>query len=197
MENTDDRTFWNDRYLNKETGWDIGHVSTPLKEYIDQLTNKNIRILIPGCGNSYEAEYLLKSGFSNITLVDISAIAVENLKTKFQENKEINVLNEDFFKHEGKYDLVLEQTFFCAINPSLRKEYVAKTHDLLARNGKLCGLMFNCDFDKAGPPFGGNTVAYEKLFEPYFEILTMEACHNSIAPRQGSEVFFIFRKKSA
>lgn len=32
----------------------------PLKVYFDQLTNKDLKILIPGGGNSHEAEYLLK-----------------------------------------------------------------------------------------------------------------------------------------
>ncbi|MDO8993629.1 MAG: SAM-dependent methyltransferase, partial [Daejeonella sp.] len=46
-------SFWNERYRLNDTGWDLGHVSPPLKTYIDQLTDKNLRILIPGCGNSY------------------------------------------------------------------------------------------------------------------------------------------------
>ena len=29
--------YWNDRYLNNEFEWDIGYVSTPLKNYIDIL----------------------------------------------------------------------------------------------------------------------------------------------------------------
>ena len=48
-------TFWNNQYNANTTNWDLGEVSPPLKEYIDQLTNKNLRILIPGCGNTYEA----------------------------------------------------------------------------------------------------------------------------------------------
>ncbi|MCB0465166.1 MAG: SAM-dependent methyltransferase, partial [Aequorivita sp.] len=59
-------TFWNHKYLSGETGWDIGYVSTPIKEYIDQLSDKNLKILIPGGGNSYEAEYLFESGFNNV-----------------------------------------------------------------------------------------------------------------------------------
>lgn len=39
--------YWNNRYLQHQTGWDIGTVSTPLKEYIDQLSDKQISILIP------------------------------------------------------------------------------------------------------------------------------------------------------
>jgi methyl halide transferase len=61
-----DNNYWNTRYLEEQTGWDIGYPSTPLKEYIDQLTNKSIRILIPGCGNGYEGEYLHQNGFTNV-----------------------------------------------------------------------------------------------------------------------------------
>ena len=76
--------FWNDKYTTNQTGWDLKAPSTPLKGYIDQLEDKNIRILIPGCGNAYEAEYLLEQGFTNITLIDISEIVVEKIKEKFK-----------------------------------------------------------------------------------------------------------------
>ena len=41
------KEYWEQRYTNQETGWDIGSSSTPLKEYIEQLENKNLKILIP------------------------------------------------------------------------------------------------------------------------------------------------------
>lgn len=88
--------FWNDKYITNQTGWDLKAPSTPLKEYIDQLEDKNIRILIPGCGNAYEAEYLLEQGFTNITLIDISEIVVEKIKEKFKHNPNIKVLHQDF-----------------------------------------------------------------------------------------------------
>ena len=34
------KNYWNNRYKKKETGWDVGYASTPLKNYIDQLENK-------------------------------------------------------------------------------------------------------------------------------------------------------------
>ncbi|WP_315822136.1 hypothetical protein [Paraflavitalea speifideaquila] len=64
--------YWDNRYQHQQTGWDIGYVSTPIKDYIDQLIHKDLAILIPGCGNSYEAEYLLQQGFTHITLIDIA-----------------------------------------------------------------------------------------------------------------------------
>ena len=81
-----DSNSWNQRYISKNTGWDIGHVSTPIKEYIDQISNKNIKILIPGCGNAYEAEYLYQNGFKNIFLVDFSKKALDNFIINIQKH---------------------------------------------------------------------------------------------------------------
>ncbi|MFT7344682.1 MAG: hypothetical protein ACI9XP_001269, partial [Lentimonas sp.] len=58
MENNLDEFYWSERYKNLNTQWDIGRVSPPLRAYFDQLTDKSARILIPGCGRAYEAEYL-------------------------------------------------------------------------------------------------------------------------------------------
>jgi methyl halide transferase len=80
--------YWDNRYLNNETGWDMNQVSPPLKGYIDSLENKDLKILIPGCGNAYEAEYLLEKGFKNITLIDFSKVVTDKLREKYK-NKPI------------------------------------------------------------------------------------------------------------
>lgn len=188
-------TFWNNQYNANTTGWDLGQVSPPLKAYIDQLTNKNLRILIPGCGNTYEAEYLLQQGFTNITLIDIAPTLVEQLKKKFAANPNIKIILGNFFNHNDEYDLILEQTFFCAINPPLRKAYVAKMKELLATNGKLVGVLFDKEFEQKGPPFGGRKSDYIPLFKNDFNFVTFESCYNSFHKRQESELFVILQKK--
>lgn len=195
MEKDLNSTFWDNRYKSRETGWDVGNISTPLKDYIDQLNDKDISILIPGCGNAYEAAYLLEHGFTNITLVDISPLLVDAVKEKFSEylNKQLNVICADFFNLEGNFDLILEQTFFCALDPSFRKKYVEKMHEVLKPGGKIAGVLFNRDFE-GGPPFGGDKNEYQKLFAEKFDIKKMEVCHNSIEPRKGNELFVIFSK---
>ena len=187
-----DAGYWNNRYEKTETGWDIGSVSSPLKAYIDQLSDKHLSILIPGCGNAYEAEYLLQHGFTNITLIDISSVLVESIKEKFAAytGKQLHVIVGDFFKLDKQFDLVLEQTFFCALHPSQREAYVHKMAEILKPGGKLAGVLFNRDFE-GGPPFGGDTTEYEQLFSKKFLIKTMAACYNSIEPRKGSEVFVV------
>lgn len=188
--------FWDNRYLSDQTGWDIGFPSTPLRDYIDQLKSKELSILIPGCGNAYEAEYLLENGFLHLSVVDISPVLTQRLKEKFKRwlNSELTVITGDFFGLDGTYDLVLEQTFFCALDPDLRTEYVKKIHSLLNPGGKLVGLLFDRSFE-GGPPFGGSKDEYITLFSPFFHIRTMEPCYNSIKPRMGTELFIILEKK--
>jgi SAM-dependent methyltransferase len=184
------KEYWNNRYLQQQTGWDIGSVAPPLKEYIDQLINKNISILIPGCGNAYEAAYLLQQGFKNVTLVDIAPAATAAVEDKLSTyiNNGLRIITGDFFDLKTTYDLILEQTFFCALDPTLRSTYVEKMVSLLNPDGKLVGLLFNRYFE-GGPPFGGSKLEYQELFTPQFNIQMMDTAYNSIAPRAGTELF--------
>lgn len=195
METRFDKAFWESKYSIEETGWDIGYASTPLTTYFDQLSNKEIRILIPGGGNCYEAEYLYEQGFKNIFVIDIAEQPLKNLKKRFPNFPDNHLINDDFFSHQEKYDLIVEQTFFCALDPVLRKKYVEKMVELLAEKGKLAGLLFDFELTEEGPPFGGSSEEYLKLFPPYFNIKKLEKCDNSIQPRAGRELFFIFEKK--
>ncbi len=190
-----DESFWTEKYINGYTGWDIGYVSTPLKEYIDQLSDKNLKILIPGGGNSYEAEYLFHKGFKNIFVIDISPIPLENLAKRVPFFPKENLLHQDFFTLEETYDLILEQTFFCAQDPQLRPQYVSKMYDLLKPNGKLVGVLFNIPLNDDKPPFGGNQAEYQSLFSEKFKIETMETAYNSIPQRTGNELFIIMKRK--
>lgn len=186
--------YWNQRYINNAAQWDLGTVSPPLKAYFDQLPNKDISILIPGAGNSYEAIYLMEQGFTNITVIDIAPAVIQPLQEKYKNQSAIRFIHTDFFDWQGKYDLIVEQTFFCALNPDLREKYVAKMANLLSANGKLVGLLFNRQFE-GGPPFGGEKSYYQHLFEIYFQIDCMDPCYNSVAPRSGTELFFIAQRK--
>ncbi len=192
---TTNEVFWDTQYREGNTKWDVGGVSTPLKEYFDQLTDKSAAILIPGAGNAYEAEYLDKLGFSNITVVDNSPTVIQQFKervTIFPENKIFNI---DFFKLTGQFDLIIEQTFFCAISPSLRLEYAKKVASLLKPSGKLVGLMFDAPLNTNNPPYGGDCNEYRSYFNPFFDIQIMETSYNSISTRIGKEVFVKIIKK--
>ncbi|GAB5418663.1 MAG: methyltransferase domain-containing protein [Crocinitomicaceae bacterium] len=184
--------FWSDRYESDRTGWDLGQVSPPIQSYIDQLDDKDLHILIPGCGNGYEAEYLWNQGFKNVEVIDLAKAPLENLRKRCPEFPSDQLHQGDFFSHQGQYDLIFEQTMFCAIDPSLRQAYADQVHALLKPNGRLVGVLFNRDFD-GGPPYGGNKAEYQEYFSSFSE-KQMEPCYNSIEPRQGSELFVRIQK---
>jgi len=194
-----EQSYWTTRYEEERIGWDIGHPSTPLKAYIDQLENKEVSILIPGAGNAYEAEYLFHSGFRNVFVMDISSIPLNTFRERNPDFPKEQLLNVDFFEYEGSFDLILEQTFFCSFVPTdeNRSAYAQHMASLLKDGGKLVGLWFDIPLtgDMEKRPFGGNKQLYLKYLAPYFEVLVFEPCYNSIPPRAGSELFGIFKKR--
>lgn len=193
-----EKEFWTNRYQENKTGWDIGYPSTPLKAYIDQLDNKDLKILIPGAGNAYEAEYLWQQGFTNIHVLDISEFPLQALQQRVPDFPAAQLLLGNFFEQKGQYDLIIEQTFFCSFEPTKvsRTAYAQKMANLLAGGGKLVGLWFDIPLviGTSKRPFGGTKETYLAYLNPHFKVKTFEACHNSIKPRSGSELFGIFEK---
>jgi hypothetical protein len=190
-----EKSYWDNRYENQDTAWDVGTITNPIKYYIDQLSDKSIKILIPGAGNGHEAEYLVNQGFYNIFVLDIVQKPLDDLKKRIPKLPENHFICEDFFSHQSHYDLILEQTFFCAINPNERIKYVQKMTQLLPQNGKIVGLLFCFPFDEnSGPPFGGSIQEYVQLFSKDFH-LSINKCYNSIKPRDGKELFIKLIKK--
>jgi len=195
----EEQSYWTQRYTKNQTGWDIGYIATPIKEYIDQLTDKNLKIFIPGAGNAYEAEYLFKQGFKNVFVMDISEKPLVAFSKRVPEFPKSQLILGNFFTHKGNYDLIIEQTFFCSFIPTKKKrsEYVLKMFDLLKSKSKLVGLWFDIPLtdDMEKRPFGGTKNLYLSYLETHFETIIFQKCHNSIPERQGNELFGIFRKK--
>ncbi len=186
--------YWQKCYSEGKTGWDIGYIATPLKEYFDQLTDKSIKILVPGAGNAYEVEYLYRNNFKNTFLLDFASQSINDFFERFSMFPENQTINEDFFQHNNKYDLIVELAFFSSLKPEIREKYVAKMYNLLNPGGKLIGLLFKHEFGNPFPPFGGTKIEYEELFGSKFIIQKMELAYNSIKPRANRELFIILEK---
>ena len=191
-----DAEYWDSQWKSETTGWDLGMACPQLTHFIDIISDKSSRVLIPGCGSAYEAEYLLKKGFQDITLIDIAENACDRLRQKFNGESRITILCEDFFNLDSKFDTIIEQTFFCALPPSMRIRYVWKMHQILNPGGKIQGVLFNKQFEKAGPPFGGDIDEYKRLFGTLFQIEQMELAEHSATPRAGSELAISLIKNS-
>ena len=150
--------FWEDIYLENDTGWDLKGV-TPV---FDTISNELIqgKVCIVGCGRGYDAIMFAKKGF-DVTAVDFAPTPISELnKLAIQKSVTITTVQDNIFSLVGKYpdtfDYVIEQTCFCAIHPSRRKEYEILVRTILKSGGKLVGLWYPLDKsqEEGGPPWG-------------------------------------------
>ena len=186
--------YWSGKYKQQNMGWDVGSITTPIKAYIDQLNDKSIKILVPGCGKGYEVKYLHDRGFNNVKVIDLSPEPFKYLIPQCSNWKRDAFIIGDFFDHEGMYDLILEQTFFCSLKPIFRQAYADKMNRLLFPKGKLVGVLFNINLGIDNPPFGGSKEDYIEFFNQGFKANVFDTCYNSIKPRSGAELFINLSK---
>ncbi|MBN2893802.1 MAG: methyltransferase domain-containing protein [Bacteroidales bacterium] len=187
--------YWDNLFLNKKTGWDIGYAAPAITEYFDQIKDKNVKILIPGAGNAYEAEYLNNNGLKNTYVLDFSTEAIKSFKKRCPNFPDERIIIQDFFEHTNKYDYIIELAFFTSFTPENRNKLVQKLSKLLNEKGKYVGLLFTHEFEKPYPPFGATKQIYDDLFLKYFNYKTFEIAYNSIKPRKNREYFIILEQK--
>ncbi|TGE10452.1 methyltransferase domain-containing protein [Hymenobacter fodinae] len=198
LDYTLDAAYWQQRYATGQTAWDTGAVTPPLRDYFAQLGPPDARrILIPGVGRGYEAEYLHYAGWSNVFVADVAAAPLHDLQQRVPDFPLGHLLQQDFFQLPVSlpYDMLVEQTFFCALDPDLRPAYAQHCAELLRPGGTLVGLLFATTFSQPGPPFGGSREEYHAYFQPYFNFVHFDTAFNSIPPRQGRELFICLRRK--
>ncbi len=191
--------YWNNRYNTNDIGWDIGKVSHPIKKWLDHQSDKSKKILIPGAGSGFEVGYAYKIGFKNVYYLDFSNVAAQKFKTLFPDFPTSQIITDNFLnlsKHNDTFEVIIEQTFFCAISPNKRVQYINKAYELLKKNGTIIGLLFNINFNEASPPFGGTKKSYKLLFNTKFSILKIENCYNSVSPRANKELWIMMVKRS-
>jgi len=197
-----DALAWNSRYEEKNNPWDL---TTPTPEFERLVKEKTYlttgkEVLIPGSGLGNDALLLARNGM-HVSCVEFAALPNIVLLAKAQEEKLLlKIFQRDFFslQQEGffqeRFDVFLEYTFFCAISPELRKNYVKLAHYALKARGLLIGLFFPMDGRSGGPPFAVTKEEITELFQNQFEV-SWETPKNSVKPREGKELLGIFRKK--
>ena len=129
--------------------------------------------------------------------LDISEHPLNEIRKRVPEFPSDQLLCADFFDCEMKFDIIIEQTFFCAINPVLRLNYVEQCFKLLEEKGMLTGLFFDAELYSDHPPYGGSTDEYTKLFTPYFKEISMKEESLSDPDRLGREIWVEMRKRDA
>ena len=190
--------FWEDIYLENDTGWDLKGV-TP---FFDSISNDLIqgKVCILGCGRGYDAIMFAEKGF-DVTAVDFAPTPISELnKLAIQKSVIITTVQDDIFslveKFPDTFDYVIEQTCFCAIDPNRRKEYETLVRTILKPGGKLVGLWFPLDKsqEEGGPPFGTTIYEVKSIFNSGWKIEKENFPSQSVEPRKGREKLIILKK---
>jgi len=191
--------YWDKKYQRNEANWDLKSANPVFEELID---NEDIlkpgKLLIPGCGNGFDAIAAAKRGFE-VTAIDFSAEAIKFGKNLAKREKvKVNFLTEDFFNLDEKYannfDSIYEYTTYCAINPERRDEFARQISRLLKPGGKYLTILFPVEERAGGPPFGINPVEAYKIFSNYLKLSFFTQEVNSIKPRKNREVIQLYIK---
>ena len=187
-----DKDFWNSRYVEKNTGWDLGLVSPPLIWMVESgWLPPGSKVLIPGAGRCYEGIYLAGLGYS-VTAVDFAPEAAREARENAEKSGvSISVLELDLFlmdpKIYGTFDILFEQTCFCAIDPERRTQYKEMAERMIRKGGELLGLFY-AHGREGGPPWTTTEEEIRGLFGESFVFSECAITPHSVESRKGEEL---------
>lgn len=192
--------YWNDKYKTGDTGWDIGAPTPIFSDWISSQ-NEKLNICVLGAGNGWDAVNFAKHGHE-VTAVDFAEQAVNNMDNLAKKEKiNLNILKLDIFKlkdfYSNYFDVIVEYTCFCAINPKDRGRYIVLANKILKPGGQLVALLFPLSMDKnkdIGPPFSIDIDIVKLKFRRYFNLISDDYHKLTIKPRVEREKLLIFKK---
>ncbi|CAM0141100.1 unnamed protein product [Umbelopsis sp. WA50703] len=198
-----DATNWEKRWQDQDTPWDHGESSQALVELLKEKANlipTDGNVLVPGCGRGYDV-FLLASPERKVVGLDLSETCIQQCLELQQQKQlsdtQISFICDDFFKFNmpaGKFNLIFDYTFFCALPPVLRPQWGQRMAEILATGGVLICLIFPLTEHEGGPPFAVTVDAYREALEPAFENLYLADCKGH-ASRVGKEKISIWKRK--
>ena len=191
--------FWNQRYLDSNTKWDLGHPTPILTHYLE---NNKIsgKACVLGCGNGHDVIELSRYDI-DVYAIDFATEAIKNLRKKLTQIQRVELIEEDIFNlphlYSNYFDFVYEYTCYCAIDPNRRAEYFNMAYKVLRVGGRLFGIFIPLDKDirnEEGPPFGVSIEEVMKLAHNKFKVIENTFSDYSIEPRVGREKLIILEK---
>jgi len=189
--------FWDERFASKFMPWDKGGVPLDVQRYFKSLAPvEHTQVLIPGCGNGYEAAYLSEHGW-DVVAIDFSSGAVASARLNHPRWADRIVLA-DFFSYTPARPLqcIYERAFLCALPPDMRSKVAARWAELLPAQGLLSGYFFiESESDKKGPPFAITSCELTDLLSPYFECIEDNPVTDSIAVFENRERWQVWRRR--
>ncbi len=168
---------WEDRYQAGDAPWDLGAAPPHLQALVDGLDAAALQVFIPGAGRGHDAVPWARAGHE-VTALDIAPTAIaEGQAILAAQGVDITWVVGDLFDlpeaFEGAFDVVWEQTCFCAIHPDQRPAYAEAVANVLRPGGVLHGVLWQHGKD-GGPPWNLTPDIARDIFGGLFEIESLE-----------------------
>ena len=192
--------FWENLYNQGSPGWDLGGPTPIFHDWLMRNRGHGERVCILGAGNGYDALAFARAGY-DVVAVDFAPSPLLRLSEQAKKKKlSIEVIATDMFnlpkRWNGKFDLVVEYTTYCAIDPKRRNEYVDLVMRLLKRAGRLLALFFPMDQDPTvGPPYGISYAEIKTKFGNHFHFSSEEWPDLSVPTRRLRELLVIMERR--
>ena len=188
-------TDWNSRYEAGDTPWEKGAAAPPLLEYLrkHQVSGS---VFVPGCGYGHDVRLLAKHGAEPLGF-DLAPFALACAESFPRVGAESYCLGDLFDLDESfreRFDTVFEHTCFCAIDPSLREEYVRVIHSTLRKSGTLLAIFYIEIEDPEGPPFPVSDEELDSLFDPHFKTMRRWIPSMAYPGRENCEQMRLMRR---
>ncbi len=194
----DEPGSWDARYANEDTPWDLGGPPPALVELLDATPadEPRGRVLVPGAGRGHDAIAWAVAGH-RVTAVDFAPRALEACAAlAAAAGVSVEGVVADVLELpeslRGSFDLVWEHTCFCALPPAARERYAGSMAAALAPDGRLVALLWNHG-NPDGPPFDVTRDDVRRVFEPRFEVESIEDAPS--APSRSREMLVRMRRR--
>tara|TARA_B100001287_G_scaffold265695_1_gene258867 strand:- start:116 stop:730 length:615 start_codon:yes stop_codon:yes gene_type:complete len=138
----EDKKHWENIYLTKKidgVSWYEKNPNQSLKLIKKYSIGNSDKVIDVGCGKSFLADNLLKMGYKNISLLDISSNALNEVDKRLKSNDvnfiETNILD---FTSDDNFDIWHDRAVFHFITEEKKiKKYVTQCNKYLNNGGFL------------------------------------------------------------
>ncbi len=200
--------YWSERYQTGAAQWDLGTETAVFRACIErgilpvkpQEQASAPRLWLPGCGYGHDAILFAQAGYA-VTAMDFAPEPLAYLKDMaWHKHCPIDIAHLDIFdvlpQYAGTFDIVVEYTCFCAIDPARRGEYADILSQTLKHGGCVVALLFPTDSTVPAPPYPVDIDATIELFAQYDLFCSYREIPTESHPKRlGREELVIFIKQ--
>jgi len=180
--------FWQQRWLNNQTGFHEGQVNEYLEKYLSQLSlNNKASLFLPLCGKSHDIIWLTKQGY-NVIGVECSELAVKaffeenNLSANIKQHNNftiwqantITIYCGDFYQLESIWfdsvSAIFDRAALIALPVEQRQSYINQIIKLCPNAAVLLVSLEYQQNEMDGPPFAVSEQEINNLFKNHYNL---------------------------